>query len=118
MMKTIWVTPPAQVAPYRPAATSRTKAPRSCGELGICQGSTPACQAECAAPAHQVKATSYTSATPRAVCDPDDDLDPDQPDGSGNWGAIAHYTGLVVGGLLSVAVFGAAAGYIYAKWAV
>lgn len=116
MMKTVWRTPPAKVAPYRPATRSQSKAPRSCGELGICQGRTPECKAECAAPVPQLNLANYTSATRVPFCDPEDDIDPDHPDGESNWSVISRWAGLLLGGLLGGVFLSATAGYIYAKW--
>ena len=118
MMKTVWRTPPAKVAPYRPATPSQAKAPRSCGELGICQGRSPACKAECAAPVLQPNLANYTSATRVPFCDPEDDIDPDHPDGESNWSVIARCAGLLLGGLLGGVFLSATAGYIYAKWVI
>ena len=110
MIKTILVTPPAKVAHYRPATTGRTKAPRSCSELGICQGRAPACKAECAAPVPQVNVTNAAAATTATRPDhPGRDMSP--------WDAIAFYGAVTLTSLLSVAVVGVGAGYVYALWA-
>ena len=74
---------------------------RTCNQLGICQSRTPACE-QC------------TGCVPHGG--PDDDLDPDNPDQESTWDVIANGAALLMAGTMSLAFFGATAGYIYGNW--